>query len=252
MIERKGALVGLEGLRQRLAAALRLAPSRSCKQVQRRLDREFLGADLEAQARDGLVEQPVPGGIAALGFLVEQLLDAILELIRLFLAQILDPGAIMRRAPRVCIARSITASSIRLSSSAKNKQMQRRIGQPLGNVAVELGDRGVDAVAGVNQTGIGAEPAGEIVDRLIAPDRLGEPRAAALLRRPFGELALVVGLKRDAIGIHLLEVARHFRRVDAGIEIGQVPFRQLAGLGAGLLVLAAALPWRGFLDVGLR
>ena len=96
--QRKGALVVLEGLRQRLAAALRLSGVAVLQQVQRRLDRELLAADLEAQRRDGLVEQPVPGGIAALGLLVKELLDPVLELIRLVLAQILDPRPVMSRA----------------------------------------------------------------------------------------------------------------------------------------------------------
>ena len=128
--------------------------------------------------------------------------------------------------------------------------MHRRIGQPLGDVAVEFGDRGIDAVAGMNQTGIGAEPAGEIVDRLVAPDRLGEPFAAVFPGGLFRELALVVGLKRDAFGIHLFEVARDFRRVDTGIEIGQVPFRQLAGLGFGRGFLAVRLALGGRLAEG--
>ena len=96
--QRKGALVGLEGLRQRLRRRLALFRRAVLQQVQRRLDRQLLAADLEAQAGDGLVEQPVPGGIAALGFLMKQLLDAVLELIRLVLAQILDPRPVMRRA----------------------------------------------------------------------------------------------------------------------------------------------------------
>ena len=91
--QRKGALIGLEGFRQRLRRRLALFAVAVLQQIQRRLDRKLLAADLEAQAGDGLVEQPVPGGIAALGFLVEQLLDAVLELIRLVLAQILDPRA---------------------------------------------------------------------------------------------------------------------------------------------------------------
>ena len=95
--ERKGPLVGLEGFRQRLRRRLALFAGAILQQAQGRLDRQFLAADLEAQARDGLIEQPVPGGVTALGFLVKQLLDAILELIRLVLAQILDPRAIMRR-----------------------------------------------------------------------------------------------------------------------------------------------------------
>ena len=69
---------------------------------------------------------------------------------------------------------------------------------PFGNVAVEFGDRRIDTVAGVNETGIGAEAAGEIVDRLVALDRLGEPLSAVFLGNALGELAFVVGLKRDA------------------------------------------------------
>ena len=57
----------------------------------------------------------------------------------------------------------------------EEQQMHRRIGQPLGDVAVEFGDRGIDAVAGMNQPGIGSKTSGDIVDRLVAPDRLGEP-----------------------------------------------------------------------------
>ena len=109
--------------------------------------------------------------------------------------------------------------------------MHRRIGQPLGDVAVEFGDRGIDAVAGMNQSGIGAETSGEIVDRLVAPDRPGEPLAAALAGGSFRELALVVRLKRDAFRVHPLQVAGDFRRVDPGIEIGQIPFRQLCRPG---------------------
>jgi len=73
----------------------------------------------------------------------------------------------------------------------------------------------------------------EIVNRLIALHRPGKPGAAAVPCRKFGKLALVVCLKRDAIGIHLREVTRHFRCVDPGIEIGQIPLGQLARTGHG-------------------
>ncbi len=110
--------------------------------------------------------------------------------------------------------------------------------QPLRHVAIEFGDRGIDAVAGMHQASIRAEPAGEVIDRLIASDRLGQPCAAVIACGMFRKPALVVGLKRDAIGVHFREVARHFGRVDPAIEIRQVPFRQLAGLrhllGGGL------------------
>jgi hypothetical protein len=84
----------------------------------------------------------------------------------------------------------------------------------------------------MGEAGIGAEPAGEVVDRLKAPDRLGEPKTAVVAANAFRQLAFVVRLKRDAFRIHLLQVACDFGRADAGIEIGQIPFRQSAGLGA--------------------
>ena len=64
----------------------------------------------------------------------------------------------------------------------------------------------------------------------------------------FRELALVVALERDAVCIHLLQVARDFGRVDTGIEIGQIPFRQLAGFRRGSSGLAGGglLAGRGF------
>ena len=93
--------LALKVLASASAAALALGSIAVLQQVQRRLDREFLAADPETQAGNGLIEQPVPGGVTALGFFMEQLLDAIFELIRLVLAQILDPGTIMRELRRL-------------------------------------------------------------------------------------------------------------------------------------------------------
>jgi hypothetical protein len=115
----------------------------------------------------------------------------------------------------------------------EEQQVQRCRRQALGDVTVEFGDRGVDAVAGMKQAGIGSEPAGQIVDRLVAPDRFGEPPAAVLFCGALRKPALVVGLKRDALGVHPCEVARNLRRVDTGIEVGEIPFRQFAAAGPG-------------------
>ncbi|MGY4367798.1 hypothetical protein ACVW1A_003863 [Bradyrhizobium sp. LB1.3] len=86
----------------------------------------------------------------------------------------------------------------------------------------------------MDETGVGAETAGEVVDRLIASHGFSEPFSAIFLCCSCCELALVVRLERDAIGIHLCEIARHFRRIDPGIEIGEVPLRKLAGLARRL------------------
>ena len=77
------------------AAALRFASLAILQQIEGRLDAERLALDLEAQAHDGFVEQPVPGGRAADRLLMEQLLDAVLELIRLLLADVLDPRPVV-------------------------------------------------------------------------------------------------------------------------------------------------------------
>ena len=119
--QRKGALIGLEGLCQRLCRGLALLPVAVLQQIERRLDRELLGPDLEAQAGDGLVEQPVEGGIAGLRLLEEELLELVVELVRLLLAQILDPRTVVRE-PGACIARRSQYRQTRLSSSAKNSR----------------------------------------------------------------------------------------------------------------------------------
>ena len=239
--ERKGPLIVLEGLRQRLACRLALFRRAVLQEVERRLDRQLLGPDLEAQAGDGLVEQPVPGGITALGFFVKQLLDAILELIRLVLAQILDPRAVMPERGR--LHRAFDHDIVNaIEFEPEEQQMHGSGGQPFGNVAVEFGNRGVDAVAGVNEAGIGAEAAGEVVDRLVALHRSGEPLPAVFPGNVFGELAFVVGLKRDAFCIHLLQITDDFGRVDAGIKIGQIPFRQFAR--PWIWPEICGLPWR--------
>ena len=99
--EREGSFIGLEGLGQRLPRGLALFARAILQQLQRRLDRQLAVTDLEAQSRNGLVEQPVKGAVTCLGFFMKQLLEAILELIRLFLAQILDPRTIMTEFGRL-------------------------------------------------------------------------------------------------------------------------------------------------------
>src|SRR5262249_2521285 len=80
-----------------------------------------------------------------------------------------------------------------------------------------------------------------------------EPFSAIFVCCACCELALVVGLERDAIGIHRFEIARHFRRIDPGIEIGEVPLRKLASHARrfGGLCLGDRLLGGRFLDGGL-
>jgi hypothetical protein len=80
----------------------------------------------------------------------------------------------------------------------------------------------------MNQPGVGHEPSGEIIDRLVTFHRLGKPLATIRLGDFLGDAALVGGLERNTVGGELVEVVRNVRRVDRGIEIGEIPFRQLA------------------------
>ena len=159
-------------------AARRFLPSRVLHQGERRLDRERLAVDLEAQRRDRLVEQPVPGARAGHRLLVEQLLDAVLELIRLLLAHVLDPRPVVAERADRAIARVQRRVVDAVELEREEQQMQRGRGDPLLHVAVELGAHRIGGVAGIDEARIGDEPAEQVVERLVALHRFGELRAA--------------------------------------------------------------------------
>jgi hypothetical protein len=108
----------------------------------------------------------------------------------------------------------------------EEKQVRGRRGEPFLHVAIELGAGRIDRIARMHQPGIGAEPSHQVVDRFVLAHRLGQ-RAASLRRlRQFRELTLEGILEGDAFGIDVIEVALDRRIVEAGIKVGQIPFRQ--------------------------
>ena len=227
--QREGALIGLEGFRQRLRRGLALFRGALLQQRQRRLDREFLAPDLEAKRRNGLIELPVPGAVSRLRLLMEQLLDAVLKLIRLVLAQILDPGpVVIERRHRHRALDHLVIDTVEFKR--EKQKMGRGRGDALGHVAVELRDRRIDRIARVREPRIGRQPSGKIINRLIAPDRLGQPLTAVRRRDLLRDLALIGALERHTVGIELIEIACHLRRIDRRIEVGQIPLRQLGCL----------------------
>ena len=156
---------------------------------------------------------------------MKQLLDAIFQLVRPVAAHVLQPRPVMAQR-RIGHRRfqELVVDAVELER--KEQQVRRRRRQPLLHVAVEFGAGRIERIAGVHEAGIGAEPAGQIVDRFILAHRLGE-RAAGLRRlRQLKKLALEGALERNAFGIDALEVALDRRIVQAGIEVGQIPFRQ--------------------------
>jgi hypothetical protein len=91
----------------------------------------------------------------------------------------------------------------------------------------------------MQEPGKGHQPADQVIDRFIAPHRLGEQDAAVIAGSEPGELAAIGILEGLAFGVGAIEVALDLGGIDGGIEIGEVPFRQraeiglLGGLGGG-------------------
>ena len=168
------------------AALLRLASSGSTRRLQRRLERQRLALDVEAQAGERLVEQPVPRAAPGDRLLVEEPLDPVFELVGPLQPQILDPRPVDGRAPASASAFSSSASSSRFSSSPKNRRCVEIVGQPVLQVAVELRARRIGGVAGVDEPGEAAEPAEDLLDPLVFGDRLGKP---ARRHRPLRRVA---------------------------------------------------------------
>ncbi len=220
--ERKGAFIGPEGFRQRPCCGFALFRRAILQQRQCRLDGQLLTADFEAERRDGLVELPVPRRIAADGFFVEQLLDTVLELVWLVLAQILDPRpVIIQRRNRHCALDHTVIDAIEFER--EEQQMCRCSRDPLGHVAVEFRDCRVDSVSGMGETCERRQPSRQIVDRLIALDRVGQPFAAIGHRDLLGDLALVGRLECRAVGVQLVEIADDLGRIDRRIEVSEIP-----------------------------
>ena len=108
---------------------------------------------------------------------MKQLLDAIFELIGPVAPHVLEPGPVM--AERRIGHRGIENRVVDAVELEREEEKMRGGGRhPLLHVAVKFGARRIERVAGMNEPGIGAEPAHQIVDRLVAAHHRGERRAA--------------------------------------------------------------------------
>ena len=226
--EREGSQVRPERLGQR--AGGRLARSRVgvLHERQRRLERKLGLADVEAQAGDRLVEQPVPGAAPGHGFFVEQLFAAVVELERLLLADVLEPGPITGERPggRCRIDQRILQP---VQLQLEEQEVRRGVRHLLLGVAVEFGVCRIRRVPRIDEPGVRDDPAELVLERLVARDRRQE--APSSLRR---------GIRRREVGKTPFEVRRKLaagvagRRdvrgvsggFGSGIEVRQVPLRQ--------------------------
>ena len=104
---------------------------------------------------------------------MEQLLDAVFELIRLLLAHILDPRPVV--AERVIAHRGVQRRVVEaIELEGEEQKMQRRRGDLLLDVAVELGAHRVGVVARIDEARIGDQPAEQILQRLEALHRFDQ------------------------------------------------------------------------------
>jgi hypothetical protein len=127
---------------------------RVLKLVEGRLDGQLLAAHVEAQGGDGLVEEAVPGGAPGHGLLVEELLDLVVELVGLVLAQVLDPGAVMGEGLLVHgLVHDLVVDAVEFEP--EEQKLARRRRQALLGVAVELRPHRVGGVAGIDEARIG-------------------------------------------------------------------------------------------------
>ena len=90
------------------------------------------------------------------------------------------------------------------------------------HVAIEFGARGIERVAGMDEPGIGGEPAEQIVEPLVALDGFRERAAGVGAVRKRGEPALEVLLEGDRVLIRPVEIAFHRRVVDAGVKVAEI------------------------------
>ena len=163
---------------------------------------------------------------------MEQLLDAVFELIRLVLADVFEPRPVVpeRRLLHGGLELGVI-DAVELEHEEQEMRGRRR--DALLHVGVELRAGGIDGVARMHETGKRNEPAEKIVERLVALYGFHQPRA----RRGFiGErrkLALVCLFEGNAFRVGAIEVALHLRVVDPTVEIGEIPFRQRAKTAGG-------------------
>ena len=222
---REGAEIRAKDLGERFRRLFALGFLRLHQEIERGLERQFLTADLEAQRGDRLVEHPVPGRVARHRFFVEQLLDAVFQLIRLLLADVLDPRPVVAESgvrKRLLDQPVIDA----IEFEREEQEMRGSGGDFFLHVAVELGALRIGRIAGIDETRERAQPAEQLPDRLETLDRGAEFFARRRRCGDVGELSLVGFLESDAFGVGAREIRRHLRCVDRGIKIGEIPLGQ--------------------------
>ena len=223
--QREGSQVRAEHIAERARRRLADLSVRILEPVERGLQGQLLALDREPQARDGAVEKPIPGGPAGDGLLQEQFLGPVVELERLLAAQVLDPGPVMAQG---AIGHGEVHHRVLdpVEFEGEEQQVARGFGQTLLGVAVELLAPLVGGVAGIDEAGKGHQPAEQILDFLVGPNRRSELHRGVASGGDRRDLARITGGEITAIRLGTGKVGAEVGRVDAGIQVRQIPFRQ--------------------------
>jgi len=200
-------------------------------QIECRLERKLLAANPKTKARDRLIKQSIPGRVGRHRLFMKQLLDPILELIWFLATDILKPGSIVReRSLAHGRLQDIVFDAVELQR--EEQQMRGSRGDPLLHITIKFGARRITGVTRIDETRIGDEPTNQVVDRLVAFDRIGETGAGLRSARQSCELSFELIFKGNRICIGALKIAPHLRCIHGRVEISQIPFRQRAEFGA--------------------
>ncbi len=198
------------------------------QQVQRGFHPQHLAIDLEFQRGRGFVEQPVPGGGADNGIVVQELFQFVGQLVRTHGAHPVEDRLVA--GGTVGRGKHGLVGLVRDAVEFKAEEDQRRgdVGDLRLQIAQHLGAAGIGGVLVIAQARIGHQPSGDNVDHLIGLDAVQHGG-----RIQFGQLALPGGgeiidqIRKPG------QIRRQFRRVGTGIEIAQIPDGQIAETGIG-------------------
>ena len=173
--QREDADVLLEGRRQRFGGQPAGFGIGVLQAVQRRLQRQLLAVDVEAQVGHGLVEQAVPGAAPGDRLFVEQLLDAVFELVGLVHPEVEHPGPVVAEGGVGVERRTDQRVVDQIELQREKQQMRAGVRHLLLDVAVKLGALRVGRVAGIDERGIGDDAADQLFQRLVFAQALAEP-----------------------------------------------------------------------------
>src|SRR5262245_57304669 len=219
--QRKWPQILLEGFGERLGSRLAFLAIGVLQEIERWLDRHRLSRELETQNRDGFVEKPIPGGIAGHRFLVEEFLESILELVWLFLANILDPGTIV-------VERGVDHRGFELrvvdtvELKSEKQEMKRRSRDAFLHVTIELRAKLDGSVAGIDQRGIRNEAAKPVVNPLIPLDRPSERMPPTGAFEQCRQSSFEFLFECCAVAVGLFQVALDLGAVQPRIKIFQI------------------------------